>query len=543
MTPLGKRTFDTRSTFPLAIKIGLLLSILLMGTVLGIGFFNYQRNKAMILGNIQSQLQLAANSLASTIDGDQFQTLRGRESMDTPAYREIHDRINHFYHANKHLGFNRNWMYAFRPYSPDTLQFAVMLDERFVGNLYPVRAEMFPAIIGTSGSYTGVYMDENGMWVSAYAPILNSDGASVGIVEVDFRDNIYLMAVEEEVSEVLISSIIGGILAIVLAAIAGRYISRPIARVSKAVLRFSEGAETVEVPVSTRDEIGMLGRAFNYMVKEVREKELLQEYNKELQEAYQKLDRMNKSLEEANQLKSEFLGIAAHDLKNPLQVIQGFAERILNTGDQEEKVYHAAEKIHTGAERMLRIIRQLLDNTAIERGALLLKKTPVDIQEMVEKVYHNNLPLARRKEQDFLLQKTDAPIWADVDPDRMHQILDNLVSNAIKFTPFGGRIRLFFELSPEEGENPGKWRFRVEDNGPGLSEDDKNCLFRKFNRLSAKPSGGEVSTGLGLALVKDLMTLHGGQVGAESEGPGLGSSFWIEMAVCSQHPAPEEHSS
>jgi signal transduction histidine kinase len=109
------------------------------------------------------------------------------------------------------------------------------------------------------------------------------------------------------------------------------------------------------------------------------------------------------------------------------------------------------------------------------------------------------------------------------DPDRLREAIDNLISNAIKYSPVGGNIELNMSLADED------ILIRVADEGPGLSEEDVSRLFGRFQRLSARPTGGESSTGLGLSIVKRIIELHGGRVGAQSPGPGRGTTFTIRL--------------
>jgi len=106
---------------------------------------------------------------------------------------------------------------------------------------------------------------------------------------------------------------------------------------------------------------------------------------------------------------------------------------------------------------------------------------------------------------------------------RLEQVFDNLLSNAVKFSPVKGVIEVWVEVDATQV------RAAIRDYGPGLSQDDRRQLFRRFQRLSARPTGGESSTGLGLAIVKDLVALHGGTVRAESEGLGRGATFYVEL--------------
>lgn len=522
-------SFDTSTQSRLVVKIALLLSSIMFLAISASGLLIYNKNVDLILMNLQDQLQLAASTIAITIDGDTYEKLQGKESVGSPEYREIRQVLEQFVKSNRHLGFDPECVYTFRRISEDSLEFTVMLHDQYVGNRYPVRPEMLPAWEeGTSG-FTGIYRDENGTWVSAYAPIFNRQRRIVGIVEVDFKDNVYLMATREELYWIIFFAIAGIGLAILIAVLLNRLITRPILRISGAALRFSSGDFEVSVPVTTGDEIGMLSRAFNYMVEEIREKEIIRIQNEELREAYAKLDALNNSLREANRLKSEFLSIAAHDLKNPLQVIMGFAELINNTPGQHPHVYRNAENIRKGARRMLALINQLLDTTAIESGKLQLEKELADIGKLAVRVVENNRALAERKQQQLLLS-IDRNCRALVDAKRISEAMDNLLNNAIKFSPAGRTITIDVQKLSNGQNTNGKIRFKVQDNGPGLAKEDMEKLFGQFMRLSAQPTGGESSTGLGLSIVKQIVELHGGRVWAESEGKGKGAVFYVELA-------------
>lgn len=521
-------TFDTSTPSRLAVKIAALLSVSMFLAVVFSGMFVYRKNLELILMNLQNQLQLAANTIAISIDGEMYQQLKGKESVNTPEYRRIRKVLEEFVASNRHLGFDPECAYTFRRISPDSLEFTAMLHDQYVGNRYPVRPEMLPALERGVPGFTGIYEDENGVWVSAYAPIFNRSREIVGIVEVDFKNNVYLMATQKEIYWIIFFALLGIGMAVLIALLLNRAIARPIVNISRAAIRFSEGDLDVSVPVSTRDEIGMLARAFNYMVKEIKEKEIIRRQNKELTEAYAKLDALNRSLQEANRLKSEFLSIAAHDLKSPLQVIGGFAELISNTSGQHHDVYRNAEKIRSAARRMLTIINQLLDTTAIESGRFTLNKEWADLGELARQVVEQNRSLAEKKEQRLAFS-AENECRAMVDPRRIAEALDNLVNNAIKFSPPGKTISVGVQKAPEKGGSNGKVRLRIEDQGPGLSKEDLEKLFGKFTRLSAQPTGGESSTGLGLSIVKQIVELHGGRVWAESRGRGKGAAFIVEL--------------
>ncbi len=271
--------------------------------------------------------------------------------------------------------------------------------------------------------------------------------------------------------------------------------------------------------------------------------------NRELIAAYDIMARSAEALRQANQLKTELLAIAAHDLKNPLQAVVGFAELIYEKSKSElrngvpnpafESIAIMSEKISNSSYRMFSLIQQLLETSAIESGSMKLHKTKTDIGDLLRQAVQQNQANADKKLQT--IHFTSSPnLIAEIDADRMREVFDNLISNAIKYSPTGKTI--YVEMKKHTGNRRQKTEainalpssdssilISIRDEGQGLTDEDKKKLFGKFQRLSARPTGGENSTGLGLSIVKQLVELHGGWVWAESEGKDQGSTFFVEL--------------
>ncbi len=249
-----------------------------------------------------------------------------------------------------------------------------------------------------------------------------------------------------------------------------------------------------------------------------REMELEKQKNAEL-------TRLNAELSEANRLKTELLGIAAHDLKNPLQSILGFAELIKErTKDAFAQQY--AQRIRAASERMVEMIVLLLQDAAMSQGKIALNLSEVSVSELCESVVEFYRPRAEEKSQR--LETEIEPNCVILGDKRyLFQIMENLISNAIKYSPNGKKITLSLRRIDTEKVI----QIAVSDEGQGLTEEDKSKLFRKFQRLSAKPTGNESSTGLGLAIVKELVELHHGKIWAESEGKNKGATFFIQIPI------------
>jgi len=237
------------------------------------------------------------------------------------------------------------------------------------------------------------------------------------------------------------------------------------------------------------------------------------------------LTRLNKELSEANRLKTELLSIAAHDLKNPLQSILGFAELIKErTEDSFAQQY--AQRIRNASERMVEMITLLLQDAAISQGKITLNISEVNVSELCESLIEFYRMRAEEKGQVLQMQLEPNCIMR-ADKQYLIQIVENLLSNAIKYSESGKKITLSLRRVPADEAI----EIAVRDEGQGLTEEDKSKLFGKFQRLSAKPTGNESSTGLGLAIVKELVELHRGKIWAESEGKDKGSTFFVRLPI------------
>ncbi|MDX2127751.1 MAG: tetratricopeptide repeat-containing sensor histidine kinase [Chloroherpetonaceae bacterium] len=270
-----------------------------------------------------------------------------------------------------------------------------------------------------------------------------------------------------------------------------------------------------------------------YRVRERRKvAELLQKRNNEL--ALQK-----KVADEANTFKSELLGIAAHDLRAPLNSILGFSQLINEMPADKEFVQKHSGFIEASSKRMLRLIDDLLKTSSIDAGKLEIHRVRTDVSAFVEEMTINLAPLAAQKGQTISL-KTEPDCIAPIDRERFREIFENLVINAIKYSPYGKSIevRLTQSVGDSSPENDPTDNNRyillvIQDEGQGFSETDMKRAFMRFQRLSSRPTGGESSTGLGLYIVKQLVELHNGKVWLQSQGKMKGSVFTVQLPTLS----------
>jgi signal transduction histidine kinase len=242
-----------------------------------------------------------------------------------------------------------------------------------------------------------------------------------------------------------------------------------------------------------------------------------------LMQANRRLSAQWLRLQRANGFKNEILGTVAHDLKNPLGVIMGRTEmltELISTGASKESVTSQIDHIRDATRRLTSMVDHLISDAMADAFDITIRREPVDVAALVAEVADANQPLAINKQQTITVSAPPNVVTM-CDTDRIREAIDNLVSNAIKYSPIGGKISV---AVTHEDENT---LIRVADEGAGLSPEDLGRLFGRFQRLSAKPTAGESSTGLGLSIVKRIIDMHGGEVTAASGGPGLGSTFTI----------------
>ena len=275
-----------------------------------------------------------------------------------------------------------------------------------------------------------------------------------------------------------------------------------------------------------------------------RAREIALEANRSLAEALSIVERQRDELveqrkiaEEASAFKTELLGMAAHDLKNPLQVVIGYAQLLKEQKSAEDY----AAKIEDAARHMLSLIQALLESAAAETGKLKLELKVVDVSQLVKLVVEFNRERARLKNQTIHCN-AQPECYACIDTNRFGEAIENLISNAIKYSPEGKNIWITVQkvaLEKSHWRRKEDWaqplpsqelvEIAVRDEGQGISAEDMPKLFGKFQKLSARPTGGESSTGLGLAIVKQPVESHGGKVWAESKGESLGTTFFITL--------------
>jgi signal transduction histidine kinase len=259
-------------------------------------------------------------------------------------------------------------------------------------------------------------------------------------------------------------------------------------------------AYQVEIPTNRADEFSQLADSFREMTRQ---------------------------LTELDKLKAEFVSVASHELKTPINVMIGYLQLL------DEGVYGALtpeqievhKTVAAQADTLLRLVKRLLDVSRFEAGGGRLEPRAVSVPDLADELERAFDVLARQREIRFRVQRgSDVPEQVYWDLDRIHEVLGNLLSNAFKFTPRGGSVELAFD-SADSGV-----RIVVRDTGAGIPKDQLPRIFDKFYQADNQRAAGAAGTGLGLAIAKQIVDAHGGTITCDST-PGVGTVFTITLPL------------
>ncbi|MCL5038454.1 MAG: ATP-binding protein [Firmicutes bacterium] len=310
----------------------------------------------------------------------------------------------------------------------------------------------------------------------------------------------------------------------------------PLARLSAATAkigegRMDEGIEDIKA-INAPGEISQLAQDFARMAERLKGlydnlEGKVAERTQELYDAYEQLTirqeeltRINQELVKANRLKTEFLSTVTHELRTPLSAVIALTELLLEKipGPINQKQQELLTDITESGQQLLRLINDLLDLAKIEAGKMEFYPEKVDIIGQISDVEKRMALLAQKRGLTLTTKLPPGPIWARVDRIKIEQILTNLIGNAIKFTPAGGFIEIELQAVPEG------MTIQVRDTGIGIRPEDQELIFEKFRQVDGSATRAHRGTGLGLALAKHLVEMHGGRIWVESR-PGAGSTF------------------
>jgi signal transduction histidine kinase len=250
--------------------------------------------------------------------------------------------------------------------------------------------------------------------------------------------------------------------------------------------------------------------------------------NNELSNLGRELQKRNAELVKLNELKNQFLGMAAHDLRNPIGIIFSYSNFLLDEAGDHLNTEHVEflSAIRGSSEFMLGLLEDLLDITRIESGKLNLDKEPTDIIAFIRHNVTLNQTLAKKKGIGIRFNHYEVVPEIHMDRHKMDQVLNNLISNALKFSPPDTTVTVSVCRSGDHVT------VSVKDEGPGIPEEERDRLFKPFSKTSVRATGGEKCTGLGLSIVRKIVVGHLGKIWVESK-VGKGSNFCFSLPFSS----------
>ncbi|MEZ5833125.1 MAG: sensor histidine kinase [Dongiaceae bacterium] len=299
-----------------------------------------------------------------------------------------------------------------------------------------------------------------------------------------------------------------------------RQIVGPIRQLADTVRSFAAGKTEARTATSRSDDIGDLGQAFNAMA------DYISSSHRDLTKAQQELQHRNAALVDANRTKSNFLANMSHELRTPLNAIIGFAEilRYQMFGPLgNDRYVNYVDDIQRSGQHLLSLINDILDMSKIEAGRHSLRLERQMLSPLIERSIRMAQPIAERRSVNLQFDANGADLSANCDGRAITQMVINLVSNAVKFSPPGGTVEVRLEPSSLGGA-----KISVTDGGPGIEEDMLPHLFEAYAHRAAHTSPRQDGVGLGLAITKALIELHNGQIRVVTQ-PGRGTTMTLEL--------------
>ena len=262
---------------------------------------------------------------------------------------------------------------------------------------------------------------------------------------------------------------------------------------------------------------------------EQQKREQEQKYHAQLEEQNRKLELAVRHEAAANRAKREFLFNMSHDIRTPMNAIIGFTSLAATHVENKEQVLDYLKKISTSSQHLLSLINDVLDMSRIESGKVKIEEKAVHLPDLVHDIRSIIQPNISSKRLSLFIDTMDV-VDEDIitDPLRLNQVLLNILSNAIKFTPTGGMVSIRIAQKPGAPKGCGNYEFRIKDNGIGINKEFQKHIFEEFTREESSTVSGIQGTGLGLSITKNIVDLMGGTIAIESE-PGKGSEFIVDL--------------
>jgi len=406
---------------------------------------------------------------------------------------------------------------------PDAMEFVLTSSESpYWLHTYPYKPDMAPTLLEGETRALGLYVDEHGEWISAYAPIWDHEDRVVGILEVDAPLSSLLAEVRRKTNNQIVIALVAFVLMMVAVALLLSRMTSSLSGLEASAARFGRGDYDTEIHAEGVREVEQLAETLESARRQIRAHVVAQrEHERALAQALDAAQR-------ATHAKSTFLANMSHELRTPMNAILGYSELLMEDADDlgQENMLEDLRKIHAAGKHLLWLVNSILDLSKVEAGKMELYVETIDVPQVVEEVIATIQPLSRKNDNEIIVDIEPGIRSLDTDIVKMRQCLFNLLSNACKFTR-NGTVAL---LVRREREDRLYMTFSVVDTGLGITDEQLDTLFQPFSQADPSTSRLFGGTGLGLALSRTLAEMMGGDLQAESQ-PGQGSRFTLRLPI------------
>lgn len=452
-------------------KLILLISIVIALTLASIWIYNSYFLEDVYL---KSRIDILQSS-ASQID-DIY------KSADAQALEEYIERIQVEKNINSQIS-NMEGELVFTSQS-------MMMGRGHMNNRRVISASYLRRILLEGEAITTIKQGNNDTEMLAYSTILGEDDAiiTLSILLEPINQTIDIMK-----TQLLYISVILFIVTISMGAFIARVFLKPIEKLNHAVNQLAVGNMEERVQITTKDEIGELSQNFNQMA-----------------------ERLNR----IEMLRKELISNVSHDLRTPLGIIKGYAEMIRDIhADNPKKIDEDLNIIIEESDRLSEMVNEILDSSQFKSGYIELKREDLDLASLIKTSFEKYKIKALEKDIKFSLSLENQEIIINADPVRLQQVLDNLIANAIRFTESDGKVDLIVY------EEEKQIRIEVNDNGIGMDSEELKLIWDRFY-MGEKNEDSTQNSGIGLSIVKNILTAHDFEFGVNSK-PKIGTSFFI----------------